>query len=49
MIEIIGAYCVTRKDDDVKEWLVKVPGLKVMKDSSLVYFPGVYSHRDMRS
>ena len=39
--EIIGAYCITKKEDDSNQWLVKVPGLKEMKDSSLVYFPSV--------
>ena len=33
--------CVTSKDDDAKEWLVKVPGLKVMKGSPLACCPCV--------
>ena len=40
--EIVGAYCVTR-EDKVREWFVKVPDLKAVKDSSLVSFPGLIS------
>ena len=36
--EIIGAYCVTGQENE-REWLVKVPDLKMVKDSCLVYSP----------
>ena len=37
---IVGAYCVTRQGQE-REWLVKIPDLKAVKDSSVIYSPSL--------